>query len=246
GGVFRSTDGGATWSIFPDVAHQGAAVDGGFLPNAHITALSMSVGNIDPATGQPKDASTGFNLLLATTYGHGSFAIRLDQPLPTTAAGSSGPVLLSSGVVDSSNSASEALTVTFGQTISGVFTPSAVDPTSFTPADIVLKDPNGKVVAIQQVNDLGSQNPGTGYVHNQYQLIFNSAASGNYTITIGPMVTDFSGDKMATAFTGTVAINPLSRPTVGLPYSDSFSGNFGDPLPRQWLNGPGYFNIQIS
>src|SRR5262249_16489957 len=79
--VFRSTDMGATWSICAGIAHQGAPVNGGYLPNSHVSALSLALGNIDPRTGLPGDISTGFNLLLATTYGHGSYAIRLDSAL---------------------------------------------------------------------------------------------------------------------------------------------------------------------
>src|SRR5207253_8947316 len=39
GGVFRSTDNGKTWTIFPNVAVDGAPVDGGYLPMAHVTDL---------------------------------------------------------------------------------------------------------------------------------------------------------------------------------------------------------------
>src|SRR5262249_31149728 len=133
----------------------------------------------------------------------------------------------------------------FGKTVNGTMVPTAVDPTTLSPSDIVLKDPSGNVVTIQQVNPVDNSVFDPTYVHNIYNLVFNTAVSGNYTITIGPNVTDFSGDKMLT-FNGRIAINPLTRPMVSLPYSDAFGGNFGDPLPRQWLNGPGYFNIQTS
>ena len=39
GGVYRSLDGGQTWTPFPDVALDGARYEGGLLPNAHVTAL---------------------------------------------------------------------------------------------------------------------------------------------------------------------------------------------------------------
>src|SRR5262249_34218316 len=151
GGVFRSTDGGANWFYFPDVAHQGAPVDGGYLPNAHVTALNLALGDIDFRTGLPKDTSTGLNLLLATTYGHGSYAIRLDQPLPGTVAFTNGPPQVFS-VTDTSNGNSEGLQVIFGKTVNGTMVPTAVDPTTLSPSDIVLKDPSGNVVTIQQVN----------------------------------------------------------------------------------------------
>ena len=74
-GVYRSTDEGKTWSLFPDLTLNGPTA-GGYLPDAHITDLDMVLGNVNPTTGRP-DVSTGPNLLLATTYGRGSFGIRL-------------------------------------------------------------------------------------------------------------------------------------------------------------------------
>jgi subtilisin-like proprotein convertase family protein len=79
GGVFRSTDKGKTWTIFPDVVHNGASQDGSILPNALVSNLQLSLGNIDPATGRP-DQSTADATLLATTYGRGEFAIHLQAP----------------------------------------------------------------------------------------------------------------------------------------------------------------------
>ena len=77
GGVFRSIDNGVTWSLFPDETLNDAPLgDGGGLPNAHITDLDLSLGLVNPTTGRP-DVSTGPNILLATTYGRGQFAIRL-------------------------------------------------------------------------------------------------------------------------------------------------------------------------
>ena len=93
-GVFRSLDRGATWSRFPNISLDGAPIDGGYLPNASVTDLDLSLGNIDVATGRPdlagpydpfNPSAADPNLLLATTYGRGSWAIRLAPLiLPTT------------------------------------------------------------------------------------------------------------------------------------------------------------------
>src|SRR5205823_1288313 len=48
----------------------------GGLPDALVTDLDLALGNINPTNGRP-DVSTGPNLLTATTFGRGSFAIRL-------------------------------------------------------------------------------------------------------------------------------------------------------------------------
>ena len=75
GGVFRSTNNGTNWTAFPDQTLATPVADGN-LPAATISDLDMVLGNIDPTTGHP-DVSTGPNLLLATTYGSGSYGIRL-------------------------------------------------------------------------------------------------------------------------------------------------------------------------
>ncbi len=75
-GVYRSLDRGTTWTPFPDVALDGAAQAGGYMPNVLVTDLDLALGAIDSTTGQP-NVSTGPGVLLATTFGRGSFAIRL-------------------------------------------------------------------------------------------------------------------------------------------------------------------------
>ena len=78
-GVYRSVDGGKTWSLFPASASNldGSPQNGGYLPNVKITDLNLSIGAVNPTTGanvtQPGDS----NLLTATTDGEGVFAIRL-------------------------------------------------------------------------------------------------------------------------------------------------------------------------
>lgn len=88
-GVFRSMDKGITWEQFPPIS-DGASKEGGYLPNVIVTDLDIVTGNIDPATGranmratvidpatgQPTTA-TGPNILLASTWGRGAYAIRL-------------------------------------------------------------------------------------------------------------------------------------------------------------------------
>ena len=83
GGVYQSIDLGQTWTLFPNTLPNSLVTlptppgAGGGLPDAHVTDLDLSTGNVDPTTGravlQPGDP----NVLLATTYGRGSFAIRL-------------------------------------------------------------------------------------------------------------------------------------------------------------------------
>jgi subtilisin-like proprotein convertase family protein len=76
-GVYRSLDNGASWSLFPDVAFDGAPQDGGLLPSADVRDLDLSLGNIDPTTGRAVAQPGDPNLLVATTFGRGTFGIRL-------------------------------------------------------------------------------------------------------------------------------------------------------------------------
>ena len=75
GGVFRSTNNGTNWTTFPDQT-LATPVPNGNLPAVTVSDLDMVLGNIDATTGHP-NVSTGPNLLLATTYGSGSYGIRL-------------------------------------------------------------------------------------------------------------------------------------------------------------------------
>jgi hypothetical protein len=79
GGVFRSLDNGKTWTIFPAITQDGAPVDGGYLPRVQVTHLDLILGDINPQTGLTLQA-TSPDLLLATTYGRGQFAIRVAAP----------------------------------------------------------------------------------------------------------------------------------------------------------------------
>jgi subtilisin-like proprotein convertase family protein len=204
GGVFRSTDGGKTWAIFPSIAG-GAPVDGGYLPNAAVTDLDLSLGNINPTTGKP-DQATGPDMLIATTYGRGAFAIRLDAnliPGPHVVSLVPGtPVATSIAAVD----------ITFS---------GPVDPTTFTTADILsFLGPNNTTVRVTTIADL-TVDPTAPNAHRSYRLTFDTPVTGDgaYTLVLNPTITDFAGDALdqnqngingeavADRFTGVFVIN---------------------------------------
>jgi subtilisin-like proprotein convertase family protein len=105
GGVYRSIDNGVSWVFFPDSTLNGTPTppgQGGGLPVAHVTDLDLSLGAIDPTNGRPIVTTASPNVLLASTYGRGSFAIRLapvvfgntlhlDTTLPPPGGSDSGP-----------------------------------------------------------------------------------------------------------------------------------------------------------
>src|SRR5262249_28252946 len=159
-------------------------VDGGFLPNAVVTDLDLAIGNYNSA-GQPIQ-NTGPNLLVATTYGRGTFAIRLDQSVPP-GVGTSGP-RLTSGVAHQPPSSGNAASIDV--TFSG-----PVDPTTFTAADVLLKDGQGNVLTVQ-VTDITPGGIGVPNPHNLYRISFNTTKTGSYPLRIGPNITDFAGQPM--------------------------------------------------
>ena len=87
GGVFRSLDNGQTWTVFPNTAFDSAPVDGGYLPSVEVTDLQLNLGAINPNTGRPTQVTGDPEVLMATTFGRGAFAIRLAPDIfPTTVA----------------------------------------------------------------------------------------------------------------------------------------------------------------
>ena len=124
-GVYQSVDGGQTWTYFPDTTY-GAVVEGGYLPHVAVTSLSLSLGDVNVATGMPTldgpyapaasnqtaASAADPDTLMAATYGQGEFAINL-APLilgdevtvsPTTAGTGTGSSPVVTGPITISGS----------------------------------------------------------------------------------------------------------------------------------------------
>jgi hypothetical protein len=87
GGVWDSIDNGTTWSEFPNTTFNNAIADGGYLPDVDVTALSLVLGDINPDTGHALQSPGDPEILLATTFGRGEFAISLAPDVfPSTIA----------------------------------------------------------------------------------------------------------------------------------------------------------------
>jgi subtilisin-like proprotein convertase family protein len=192
GGVYRSLDKGVTWTYFPNQAVDGSRQAGGFLPSAHVTDLDFALGDINPKDGTPYQPY-GRNLLLATTYGRASFAIRLDDQirvpggnlLYTYAVSPVAGPHVASTMLDTAGNSVTGMTLTFS---------GPVDPVTVTTADINgVTDPFGNPVPVADIVDITGGNP-----HNVYRIDFVTpqTAYGFYHISLGPNISDYSGYKM--------------------------------------------------
>jgi subtilisin-like proprotein convertase family protein len=194
GGIFRSVSKGKVWTNFPNLLDDGATQEGGYLPSAHITDLDLALGNFNPVTGffeQP----TGLNALVATTYGRGSFAIRIDNSAVSTSivAPVSGPrVLTATPIITNFGSTFAGYEVTFVDNI---------DPNTFQPGDVIVTRPGAPAITIGSVTDVS----GAPDVHNKFQILFQTPQTVNatYTLKIGPDVRDTAGAMMDQNFNNT-------------------------------------------
>ena len=189
GGVFRSTDAGVTWSLFPnaDPATTGTLGDGGNLPNALVTDLQITLGQINPTTGRP-DVSTGPNILTAATYGRGAFTIRL-APITFAASVQLDPNLPAPGGSDNGVSPTDKITSVLQPVFDGLS-----EQTAF-----------GSAVTVQLIDQTDPANPvviGAGLTDAagrfQIQVVaghFKADGSTDGVKTIGVQAIDQSGTK---------------------------------------------------
>ena len=266
GGVFRSTNAltGATWNYFPaastytevESGQTFAIPAGGFLPNVHVTDLDLVLGDIDPANGLPKQAETGgLNLLLATTFGRGQFAIRLDPELPPNSI-VSGPRVVQLINPNPVNGPSSSFRVVFS---------GPVDPRTFTPADVRITGPGGAAIPVLSVTPVDSSTLPT-----TFDIAFQQvdAARTSVDVLIGanpdgsnrPLITDLggfamnqdadlvNGEPVVDQFRTTIVLNAptnnrlvvVSAPptaVAGVPVTVTVEARDANDLPLTGLNG---------
>ena len=178
-----------TWKAFPAGTSYtdqfGNTVNvpaGGNFPDVNVTDLDLSTGNVDRATGLTT-GKDGLNLLLATTFGRGQWAIRLnaDQTNPAPVPFVSGPKVLNIlNQIPANSTSTNRLVVQFD---------GPIDPATFTTADVRLLDSNGNPVTITGV-DRVSQTPVNGSnPNNLFEISFTpqngTGPLGPYTLTVG-------------------------------------------------------------
>ena len=263
GGVYRSIDDGKTWALFPSVNAPTASDDtstltndpfgnGGGLPDAHVTDLDMSLGNIDPTTGRAVQQPGDPNVLLASTYGRGAYAIRLapsvfDASLgldPNLQGNLTPPPQTVGPGSDSGRSATDQITNVWNSVIDGFSEQSAfgntvhitlVDETDPT-HPVYIGGYDGAVVNGVPLVPGGSLSDATA-TNTQYQ----TDSSGRFDVpitvrmpdgvrTIGVIATDSSGTQGNVAnFTFTLLTATPATPGIALdPASDSGRFNNDD------------------
>ncbi len=198
GGVFKSSDFGATWRLFPSMAAEGAVADGGYLPTVEVTDLDLSIGNLNRTSGRYE--AGGLNLLLASTYGRGSWAIRLGTDLP--------PETFISGPRVTAVSIPAQPAGTTGISVVEVQFSGPVDPATLVPGNFRLEIldpvtglPTGDVpiLSVTPVTTAGAA--------NRYAVRFQErtqSTTQQYQFTIGynstgseiPTITDPAGNRM--------------------------------------------------
>ncbi len=238
-GIFRSEDGGKNWTPFPDdiatnataadgSIGDGAPVNGGLFPLARVSDLHLVLGDVNPQTGLP-DQSQGPNLLFASTYGRGAFAIRLPLAAPydveqtlhvvsavPTNAGTTNPNVTPLPNPVNPQVGLDRITVTFNGT---------VDPATFLLSDVTLSGPNGVIsgVGLRDVTVATSN----GNPHNVWEIDFpHQSVIGTYTLHIDPTLQDLAGRFMdQDADDNVVAQDALdTRGTADV--GDGFTGTF--------------------
>jgi len=193
-GVFRSTDRGATWALYPAMATNPGAVDGGYLPTVTVTDLDLVYGNLNPS-GVP-DQTTSRNVLVASTYGRGLYAIRLD---PATVPGGAGTLGTSGPWVNTAPlTAPAAATGLAGITLNfGVpANPVKVDQTTLNPTNLLIVAPGGSYVpyTVTDISALAAN--GIDSLANSFRLNFTPPATGTYQLLLSTGVRDTSGRAM--------------------------------------------------
>jgi subtilisin-like proprotein convertase family protein len=212
GGVYRSVDRGASWQVYPTgtsytfldpatgLPSTVALPDGGYLPAVQVTQLTLSQGNIDPATGQPLQNTGGLNMLTAATYGRGTWVIRLGTPETDRSLQD----IAQYQVVKQSGPKVIGVTQTSPTTFRVQFD-APVLASTFDNGDITIEDAAGNAYTINSITPLvdtiGPANkptiPGTpSDFHDLFRVSVSLPAGftpGFGAVTIGPNITDYAG-----------------------------------------------------
>jgi hypothetical protein len=200
GHVFYTANGGKTWTNItgnlPDVPAYGLAFDyRKFPPTGNLPATPQGTLYVGTEVGVFESINNGqtwqrlgqglpnvpvvdiqFNAtlekLVVATQGRGTYQISTDRI---------GPRVIGALPVNPQMPGVADVIVTFNEN---------TDPRTFQPSQVTITGPNGPI-APQQIIDLDPRN------HTSYEITFPAqSADGTYTVTIGPDITDLTGNPM--------------------------------------------------
>ncbi len=220
GGVFRSLDNGQTWTAFPNQAFDGSPVDGGYLPNVEVNSLSLNLGAINPATGRAQQVAGDPEVLLATTFGRGDFAIRLAPDVFPTSIALDSTLPAPTGSASGTPYGNPLLTNVTQPYIDGV---SEISNFGNTVTIAIIDEANGDVIGTGTTDTLGKFTV----------QIVNSGNDPSFFLdgvkTIGIQATDSAGAKgNVTTFTYTLKSTKPDAPGRPSLEAGSDSGRYSN------------------
>ncbi|WP_422931845.1 beta strand repeat-containing protein [Singulisphaera sp. PoT] len=231
GGVFRSTDLGHSWTDFPNQGFDGSAADGGYLPNVKISDLNIESGDIDPTTGRAVARPGDPNNLYATTFGQGTFTIRLAPDVfpNTNAPGQPNNFLYLDPASDTGTYNNDGITNDPAPYVDGLSEQSAFGNTVTINLYDQTRDPN-------HLHPIGT---GVTDAAGNFKVKIDQGYFSNSGVqTIAVQATDQSGTKGNVAtFSFTLVIAPPAAPGAPGLQSSTDSGTKGDNTTN-YNNGP--------
>jgi subtilisin-like proprotein convertase family protein len=208
-GVYMSTDNGTTWSLYPSTTF-GAVTPGGYLPQVNVTNLSLSQGDIAVATGMPNlggpynpenpNATPDPDLLMASTYGQGAFAINLapmlfntpTNPVQVDSSDTSGTTADGTTIVDTSTPTIDGLSE-----ISGFGGATWVSIVNETPGDAtfgqIIGGFNPQTATLGQPNAANASNSTNSF--GNFAIPVSTPFGSNGLKTIAIYTTDDAGSQ---------------------------------------------------
>ena len=138
-GVYQSLDDGLTWTLFPSTT-LGAVVQGGYLPHAAVTTLSLSLGDVNTATGMPTLAGPYQTFGFTGTLSTGSATVTNISNVSSLADGDvvSGTGIPNGTTIISISSPTSSITLSTNATATGSQSLSAVNPSTAPDPDLLM------------------------------------------------------------------------------------------------------------
>ena len=144
-GVYQSVDDGLTWSLFPSTTF-GAVTQGGYLPHVSVTSLSLSLGNINTATGMPSLAGPYQTFLFTGALTSGTATVTNISNVSSLTNGDivSGTGIPNGTTILSISSSTGTVTLSANATASGAQSLSAVNTSTTPDPDVLMASTYGQ------------------------------------------------------------------------------------------------------